>query len=515
MIFRTAATTAALAVGLAVAGAVAGPQWDPQPVEHHIYPETPSTAIGGLDDATVYPVGTFEVRQTELTIQLEGVQVGALLRTPVDGPDDAPGVVFAHGAGTGSAHVAFIEAATSLASAGIVTLVPDKRLDTYTLRHRDYVKMAADYLHSVRVLREVPGVDPDRVGVYAESEGTWVSPVMMVEDERLAFHIMVSAPVVQPRQQAAFAVDNFLRNTDVPPGVFRAIPRAVGMQVPGGGLEYADFDVSPWLERQEDPILMTYGTNDASMPLVQGAQKVLDLAGHAGVTVRYYEGANHGMNVGGHLAPEFARDVAAWIQGLPETATAPPQIAGAVPHQNFLAAPVPEPAWFGNGDIVFGTVLGAAGLLVVGALVLTAAGVRARVVRRRTGTPGARLAPALLVPLGILAAGSALTTVALVAYLVAVARLAMDYERDALVVQGGWIGVRVLGLATLVGAALLVNRMGGRRGAVADRAAGAERPAGADRVVATTVATAFWAVCAASTALLLTLAYWGVYQLGI
>ena len=36
--------------------------------------------------------------------------------------------------------------------------------------------------------------------------------------------------------------------------------------------------------------------------------------------------------------------------------------------------------------------------------------------------------------------------VALVAYLQAVARLALDYERNTWVVQGGWLGVRVLGI---------------------------------------------------------------------
>ena len=55
---------------------------------------------------------------------------------------------------------------------------------------------------------------------------------MTAEDPGLAFSVLVSAPVVPPRQQAAFAVDSYLRNTDVPQAVFRAIPRAVGLRVP-------------------------------------------------------------------------------------------------------------------------------------------------------------------------------------------------------------------------------------------------------------------------------------------
>ncbi|MCF4121541.1 alpha/beta hydrolase [Antribacter sp. KLBMP9083] len=512
MIFRTAATSAALAVVLAVVGAVAGPQWEPEPVTDHLRPVTSSTRIGGVTGATVHAVGSFEVRETEMTVALDGTEVGAILREPVDGPDEAPGMVFIHGAGTGKATVAFTAAATELASAGVVTLVPDKRLDTYSTRHRDYVAMAGDYLHSVDLLRGVPGVDPDLVGVYSESEGAWISPIMMVEDRRLAFQVLVSAPVVPPRQQAAFAVDNYLRNTDVPAGVFRAIPRAVGMTFPGGGFEYADFDVRPWLERQEAPILMTYGTGDASMPLVQATHQVLaDTAGSDGapVTVRFYEGANHGMHVNGELVPDFPRDVATWIQGLPGTAGALPQVAGATPNQLYLAAPVPQPQWYGNGDIVLGVVVGAVGLLVLALVVLAGVAVRSTAVRRRTGHPGAILAPGLRGPLTVTGAGAVLTTVALGAYLVAVARLAMDYEKDAVVVQGGWIGVRLLGLVTVVGAALVLNRARELHGRVA------ARPPEGGRVAAVVAAFGFWAVCVASTALLVTLAYWGVYQLGI
>ena len=124
-------------------------------------------------------------------------------------------------------------------------MVPNKRLDTYTTIHRDYVAMAADYARSIDVLRGWPGVDPDRVGVYGESEGGWIVPVMTAEHPQIAFGVLVSAPVVPPRQQAAFAADMYLRNTDVPHGVFRAIPRAVGLEFPGEMFDYADFDFAP------------------------------------------------------------------------------------------------------------------------------------------------------------------------------------------------------------------------------------------------------------------------------
>ena len=522
MVFRTIATTAAILVGLALTGAVAGPQWDPVPVTDHLVPATGDTAIGGVGPgADIGEVGEFEVRETPVTIPLDGTVVGGLLRQPLgDEGDllaDRPGVVYVHGAGTGKASEAFTESATALASAGVVTLVPDKRLDTYTTRDRDYVAMAADYQHSVDLLRTIDGVDPEQVGVYGESEGTWIVPVMQAKDPTIAYTVLVSAPVVPPRQQAAFAVDSYLRNTGVPQQVFRAIPRAVGMQLPGGGFEYADFDVRPWLEQQTAPVLVVYGTADPSMPVEQGARQVIaDTAVNgddAPVTVRYYAGANHGINVpldgGTHLHPDFARDVATWIQGMPGTADAAPRVAGDTPNQLYVASAVPQPRWWGNGDIVVGAVIAGAGLLVLGPLVWGVHALVRRAGLRRATVAAPRLARGLRSSLLGLALGSVATMAALVVYLLAVARLALDYQRDDLVVQGGWIVVRLLGVATAVAAALLIRRVADAR---------AERRAGDDVVVVARgwpAVLTFWCTLAGSLALLMTLSYWGVYQLGI
>ncbi|WP_344250252.1 acyl-CoA thioester hydrolase/BAAT C-terminal domain-containing protein [Isoptericola hypogeus] len=541
--FRTIATTAAILVGLALTGAVAGPQWDPVPVSDHLVPATADTSIHGVDPAVadqIGDVGQYEVRETPVTVPLDGTQVGGLLRQPVDARGeilaDRPGVVYVHGAGTGKSTQAFRESATALASAGVVTLVPDKRLDTYTTRDRDYVAMAGDYGRSVDLLRTIDGVDPQHVGVYGESEGTWIVPVMQAQDPGIAFTILVSAPVVPPRQQAAFAVDSYLRNTGVPEQVFRAIPRAVGMQLPGGGFEYADFDVRPWLEQQTAPVLVVYGTADPSMPVEQGAREIIaDTAvggDQAPTTVRFYAGANHGINVptpvadGGteyHLHPDFARDAATWVQGMPGTADADPRVAGDRPNQLYLASAVPQPRWWGNGDIVVGAVLAGLGLLVLGPLVWAVHAVVRRLVRPRSLAPAPRLARGLGPALAGLGVGSVATMVALVAYLLAVARLALDYERDDLVVQGGWVGVRLLGVATAVAGALVVRRIADARSARQAEAAtaGGAAGAGAQEVTGVVVARGwpahltFWCVVAGSLALLLTLAYWGVYQLGI
>nr|WP_139224419.1 prolyl oligopeptidase family serine peptidase [Cellulomonas marina] len=502
----TVGGTAVALVVLAVVGSLLGPQWAPTPLTDPLEVAATGTTVTGAP-----PTAGYATTQRVVDVVLDGATVRAQVTAPVGAGDDLPGVVFVHGAGTGRFVQAFRAQAEAMARAGVVAMVPDKRLDTYTLRHRDYEAMAADYARSVAVLRDQPEVDPARVGVYGESEGAWIAPVMAARDPGLAFVALVSAPVVPPLQQAAFAADSYLRNTGVPQQVFRAIPRAVGLSLPGGGFEYARFDVTPFQRRTTQPLFVAYGTGDASMPLVQGAQRIIAdaaVAGNVDVTVRYYAGASHGLRVHGEVSADFLRDLTGWVAGLPATAGSAPRIAGAQPVQTYLAGPVPQPRWLRDGTVVLGTVAAGAVLLL---LAPAAVGVdraldpwrRRRAARHGTAPVLRRFAAGIRDPLLVLALATVLTVAALVWYLTSVAQLALDYERNALVVQGGWVLVRVVGLVAVVAGVLLVRRVRALRRAGQRAAPGAVR------------AGALSLVVVAAAVLLVVLAYWGVFQLGI
>lgn len=448
---RIILTSVVAVVALGVIGAISGPLWRPTPLARDLEVPERDTRIAGSEATD--PVGTYEVLEAVTTVQLNGATVEARISMPVGAEGERPGVVFVHGAGTGRFEEAFVGQARALASAGVVAMVPDKRLDTYSDRHRDYVRMANDYLRSVALLREWPGVDPDLVGVYGESEGGWIVPVMAT-DTTVGFVVLVAAPVVPPRQQAAFAVDSYLRNTGVPSEVLRSIPRVVGMTIPGGGFEYATFDVSPFQERIRQPVLMVYGTGDAAMPTIQGPLQVIEdmaVGGNDAWTLRYYEGADHGIKVAGELVPEFLRDLAAWIQGLPDTARAEPRVAGAQPYQRFLAEPVARPPWYADGPVVV-TMLAVASVgLLAGPALLLARRVRGR--RARVVADGVRM------PLVAVSGGAALTFAALVVYLLVVADMARSYRTNVMVTQGGGLVIRLLGIASVVAAVVLAYRM--------------------------------------------------------
>ncbi|WP_235019958.1 alpha/beta hydrolase family protein [Ruania rhizosphaerae] len=495
MKYRKLVVVLAIVIGFGLIGSLSGPRWTPQPLDQMIVPETAEAEIGS--DAVTDPVGTYQVSREVVEIMLDGAEVLATLTSPVGAPDLRPGVVFMHGAGTGS-HTNFTEQADAMASAGVYVLVPAKRLDTYTTASRNYPAMAQDYLVSWRFLRDRDGVDPSRVGVYGESEGAWIAPVAAVIEPHVAFVALVSAPVVPPREQIAFAADQYLRNVGVPDALLRAIPRGIGAQPPGGGFEYADFDAVPWLRQLHQPVLMVYGTADASMPIVQGPLVLEDAiaeVGNEALTVRYFDGANHGLRVDGELVDGFLDVLARWVLGLPETAEAAPHVAGAQPEQQFRAAPVDHPRWYANGDMLVWTLFASGVLLAVGPLVWFGGRV-VTVLRRREPR---RLPP----PLARYTAATGMSAVAVivvfVAYVAYVADLALNYRTDDVVVNGGWVALHALGiLAVAVGVRSV------------DAAVNAWRTLGGGKL-ALGHATIWWTTHVGATSLLLISAYWGVF----
>lgn len=363
----------ALTLAISALGAVMGPPWRPRVVESDLVSQTEDTAV---PTQALVRVGEHQVISELHEVELDGARITAQVRRPagVEGP--LPAVVFLHGAGTAT-NAGFAPQADDLASAGIVTVVPDKRMDTYTTGQRDYTAMARDYLHTVELARALPNVDPERVGLYAESEGAYIAPVMAVADPQVAFVMLVSAPIVPPRQQGAFAMDSYLRNVQVPASIYRIIPRALGGQMPFGMLRYADFDPAPYQQAMRQPTMLVFGTDDASMPVVQGVEQLIaDLAraGNHQWMVRFYDGANHGIKIGQDLSDGFTQDIASWIHGLPATATVEPRIAGAQPVQLHAADPVAEPRALLSGNALVVTHLLPLGLLALGPLAYAVAG---------------------------------------------------------------------------------------------------------------------------------------------
>ncbi|SDM73630.1 alpha/beta hydrolase family protein [Actinomyces ruminicola] len=496
---------------LSLVGTLAGPRWNPQPVTDSLTPVTADTTIGGT--VATAAVGTYEFETTTITItQADGEEVPALLRRPIGVEGDTPGVVFMHGAGTHGIW-GFTEQGEALASAGVTTLVPSKPMEDYSTTERNYLTMAADYQRSLDYLIALDGVDSEAVGIYGESEGAIPGVVLTAEDDRVAFLILASAPVVRLREQAALAVDTYMRNVGVPEAMLTLIPRVLGSaRIPGGGFEYADFDSVAYLETISVPILMLYGTADASMPLVQGPTTVwsaLQTGGNDQFTVRYYDGANHGLKLGittdGSLAPGVTRDLSRWVAGLPETADAEPHVAGATPTQAYWAQ-TPDPTrWYASGDLMLATLIIGFGLMVLSGLVwLLGQGPRLR------GRRGLHLPD----PIGRWSVSLCLSVTAAwvlyVVYILGVASLATSYRTNHLFSYGGWVVVQLVAFVAVVILVKLAYRARLMRAAAhaANRGHGEK-----GRWLTIPAAGVLTAVLIGATVLLVAIAYWGLFPM--
>lgn len=437
--------TAILALG--IAGNVMEPQWEPE--EYDMPAEF--TGIPAVGDPVGVPSGNVVLDEVAVDVgdeTLEGLVYAPAGTSAVDdeiggttaGPESLryPAVVFLHGAGTKD-RSGFAEQATHLARSGVVALVLDRRTDGYSTWHRDYEAMAGDALAGVELLRARPDVDPERVGLFGESEGSWVAPIAAAKDPDVAFMVLVSAPIVSPAQQATYATLMALEDLNAPDPVERAVAKGIGlsMTVPNL-LEYATFDVLPYLERTEQPILMAFGTEDDAVPIVQAAEKVANANNN--LTVRYFEGAQHAIRIGdefGPFADGYLDLLPSWIHAAVNGTVDGPDIAGGEPVQTFSANPVPPPPWF------------ATAYAHVAALVLAVAGyfagpVTARLLRSRRGNGAPRVTPALrrrLRWLRTLGAGSLLS---LVVYFWGLSHLALNHETSTTITYGLWAVVWII-----------------------------------------------------------------------
>ncbi len=289
--------------------------------------------------ASTLPVGTYKVKETHVTVQLtDTVSVGAVIREPIAPlkatsvhpalpSSGVPGCLFISGIGGSSSETSFVDISTAIASTGVATIVPDKRMDNYTATRRNYISMAHDYEKSLDTLQSWPGVNASEVGIYAESEGTWISPAICSERSDVAFSIMTSAPVVTPREEVQYAITNYLDTLDIPSALSSVVRHYTSLDFGKFGPNYADFDASSYRQKQTQPTLIVYGTNDVAMPIVQGAQTIRDdlaKAGNSRVLTRYYNGANHQLRIGSNksaaqhvnlnLPSSYTTDLVSFIQ---------------------------------------------------------------------------------------------------------------------------------------------------------------------------------------------------------
>ena len=143
-------------------------------------------------------------RDRDVRISSGAADLGATYTLPATGRGPFPGVVLLTGSGPGQRFRG--EIVTWFASRGFAVLSWDKRgggSSTGDFVTANFDTLAADALAAIRFLRAQPEVAPDRVGLWAISQGGWVAALVAARDPRLAFAVLHAGPSVTPAAQGA------------------------------------------------------------------------------------------------------------------------------------------------------------------------------------------------------------------------------------------------------------------------------------------------------------------------
>ena len=253
---------------------------------------------------------------------------------------------------------------------GIATLVFDKRgvgdsTGTF-VEAPDLEVPAADVIAWVDRLQKRSDIRADAIGVLGWSQGGWVGPLAASKSEDLAFVVAISGPGVSPLEQNIYDKTNQFRAggaTEDKVEQFSSVIRSVWTYlVTGGGRDeaqaawdavagkgwfdrgyngppmmdrdlvlrdprmmsyvaHSSYEPAPILAKLAIPMLAVFGSDDTIVPVKRSVavmREAFARGGNDGLTVRVFEGGDHGIRVAEadgtrQMAPGFLDFVVGWV----------------------------------------------------------------------------------------------------------------------------------------------------------------------------------------------------------
>lgn len=280
-------------------------------------------ALTGRAQPAQAAVPPAELNAQDVSFLSGNVTLHGTIWAPTGAERPLPGVVLVSGSGPGPRAVSELEA-KAFAGAGIVTLVYDKRTVGYSLFQRSYAQLADDALAGVKLLHSYPNVDPTKVGLWGESEGTWVVSLAASKSADVAFVILVGATGVSPSQQQSWFLGNILRHRGMSGSLLTTIEVTSLRLLVGCNLfPEANFDVIPFWEHLQQPILAVWSNREFSHPPQESShllQQAQARAGNTHYTIRFFADSDPGLHLSTDgftrsdgLTPGYANLVANWV----------------------------------------------------------------------------------------------------------------------------------------------------------------------------------------------------------
>lgn len=211
-------------------------------------------------------------------------------------------------------------------------------------RDTDPAQQASDVATQLSCLRETPGVDPARLGLFGHSQGGWVV-LEVAADDPVAFVVTNSGPGVTMARQERFATEAHMSAAGAPTDAvagalatqdalmalvrggadFETVRAAAGEDGHGPAdaaeldliRRWLDHDPRPALERLACPLLAIFGEQDLVTPVEESTAVFRAArAGRPGdLDIETLPGANHRLQSGEPpaLHPAYAATLGDWV----------------------------------------------------------------------------------------------------------------------------------------------------------------------------------------------------------
>ena len=208
------------------------------------------------------------VHYTRVALRQREVRVGddAATLTIPPGPGPFPAAVMVHGSGP-QTREEFQSFSHYLLSIGVAVLADDKRGvgqsgGTYPgERATDSTidVLARDAQAEVRFLAKLPQIDPQRLGLFGDSQAGWIIPLAAAREHAVRWALPLAGPTATVYETDLWG--SLAGKSQSPPsGTGEAMLAQVRAQGPSG------FDPRPWLAKLSIPVFWVFADDDRNVP---------------------------------------------------------------------------------------------------------------------------------------------------------------------------------------------------------------------------------------------------------